>query len=153
MRTSVKVGGLLTALAWLVMASTSSAATSPVGTWVKKAEGGKPAMKMTIESWGVGDTRLSYSAGEHGVLTTVTSNLDGMDSPVLANGKSTPATMAFTLDDQKHATVVSKLNQQPIGISRWSFSSDFKTLTIDNDFTQSVAGMTAGKSVERWTRQ
>lgn len=154
MGTSVKIAGFLAAVAWLVVAaSASAAASSPVGTWVTKAEPGKPAMTMTIVSWGVGNTRISYSAGNHGVISTVVSNLDGADSPVIANGKATSATIALKLDDQRHATAVSKVNLQPIGSSRWTFSPDFKTLTIDNDFTQSVAGTPAGKSVERWIRQ
>jgi hypothetical protein len=87
------------------------------------------------------------------VVASVTSRLDGADSPVLANGKPTPATLAIRLNDQRHATVISKMNLQQIGTSRWTFSPDFKTLTVENDFTQSVLGGPAGKSVERWTRQ
>ena len=142
----------LAALVWFVSgAPISAAVTSPVGNWAKPAEGGTPAATMTIESWGIGNTRLSYGANE-GVVATVASRLDGTDAPVIANLQPTPATIAITLDDELHATVISKMNLQPVGTSKWTFSPDFQTLTIENTFTRAVPGTPAGNSVERWTR-
>jgi hypothetical protein len=86
-------------------------------------------------------------------VATVASRLDGADSPVLANGEPTPATVAIKLLDEHHARVVSKINLQTVGTSRWSFSRDFKTLTVANDFRKSLAGTPAGKSTETWTRK
>lgn len=37
-----------------------------------------------------------------------------------------------------------------IGASMWTFSSDFETLTIENDFARPVPGTPAGKSTEHW---
>jgi hypothetical protein len=148
---SAKVGVFLASLACLT-ATAAAAADSPVGTWVKNAEGGEPQATMTIESWGIGDTRLSYP-GANGAVATVASRLDGADSPVLANGEPTPATVAIKLLDEHHARVVSKINLQTVGTSRWSFSRDFKTLTVANDFRKSLAGTPAGKSTETWTRK
>ena len=65
MGTSVKVSVFMGALAWFVLGAPISAAeNSPVGNWARDAEGGRPAMSMTIESWGIGNTRLSYGANE-----------------------------------------------------------------------------------------
>jgi hypothetical protein len=110
-------------------------------------------MTMTIAAWGIRNTRLSCSAGQGGAVATVADRLDGNDAPVLVSKMPTRATISITLDDQLHATALSKMNLQPVGISKWAFSPDFKTLTIENDFIQSVGGMPGGHTVETWTRQ
>jgi hypothetical protein len=65
----------------------------------------------------------------------------------------TRATVSITLDDQWHATALSKMSLQPVGISKWAFSPDFETLTIEHDFIQPVGGIPAGRSVAIWTRR
>jgi hypothetical protein len=155
MRTLVKVAGVLSALAGLVVsASPAAAADSPVGTWVR--EGGDPAKPqetMVIESWGVGGTRLGTSTNGAASVGTIMSNLDGADSPVVVNGKASTATVALTLLDEHTLTTVTKINLRTIGASKWTFSPDFTRLTIEDDFAEAVPGTPVGRSVERWTRK
>lgn len=154
MGTSVKVAVSLAALAWLVGgASPAAAADSPVGTWVRQGEAGQPEETMTIDSWGVGHTKLSTSTKGASSVGSITSNLDGADSPIVVDGKASTATVALSLLDQQQALMVTKLNLQPIGVSKWTFSPDFTKLTIEDDFTQAVPGTPAGKSTEHWTRK
>jgi hypothetical protein len=154
MGTSVKVAVFLSSLAWLVgVASPASAADTPVGTWVRQAEPGQPGETMTIDSWGIGHTKLSTTMKGSGAVATIMSSLDGADSPITANGRPSTATVALTLLDEQQATTVSKLDLQPVGASKWTFSPDFETLTIEDDFSQAVSGTPAGKSTEHWTRQ
>jgi len=154
MGTSVKVAVFVAALAWVGGAGTPLAAEdSPVGTWVRQGQTGETPMTMTIAAWGLRNTRLSYSAGQDGAVATVADRLDGNDSPVLVSRMPTRATVSITLDDRWHATALSKMDLRPVGISKWAFSTDFKTLTIENDFLQSAGGIPAGQTVETWTRQ
>jgi hypothetical protein len=44
------------------------------------------------------------------------------------------------------------MNGKPFGTSRSSFS-DFKTMTVENDFSESGGGNAAGKSTEIWIRK
>jgi len=150
----MKLAVFLAALVWVGGAGAPSAAEdSPVGTWVRQGEAGESPMTMTIAAWGIRNTRLSYTAGHDGAVATLADRLDGNDSPVLVAGMPTRATVSITLDDEWHATALSKMSLQPIGISKWSFSPDFKTLTIENDFIQAGGGFPEGRSVETWTRQ
>jgi hypothetical protein len=61
--------------------------------------------------------------------------------------------MAIKLVDKRHSTTVVKMNGKPFGTSKGTFSEDFKTLTVENDFTATVGGNTAGKSTEIWVRE
>jgi hypothetical protein len=154
MGTSTKLAVFLAALVWAGGAGAPSAAEdSPVGTWVRQGEAGEPPMTMTIAAWGTRNTRLIYSAAPDGAVATVADRLDGNDSPVLVAGMPTRATVSITLDDQWHATALSKLSSQPVGISKWAFSPDFETLTIEHDFIQPAGGIPAGRSVATWTRR
>ena len=154
MGTSVKVAVFLSALAWLAVgAAPAAAADSPVGNWVRQAEPGQPVETMTIESWGIGHTKLDTARKGSAAVATIMSSLDGADSPITVNGKPSTATVALTLLDQQQATKVTKVDLHPIGASMWTFSPDFETLTIENDFSQPVSGTPAGRSTERWTRQ
>ena len=53
--------------ALLAGAPPAEAADSPVGTYLKKAEAGKPAMSMTIEQWapGQGEAHVSHQGPAH----------------------------------------------------------------------------------------
>ena len=154
MRTSIKSAVFVAGLAWLAVgASRAAAADSPVGTWVRQAEPGQPEETMTIESWGIGHTKLGTATTDPAAVATIRSSLDGADSPILVNGHATTATVALTLLDEQHATKVTKVNLQPIGASMWTFSPDFETLTIEDDFAQPVPGTPAGKSTQHWTRK
>jgi hypothetical protein len=46
------------------------------------------------------------------------------------------------------------MNGKVFGNSKGTFSPDFKTLTVENDFSSAGGGThQAGKSTELWTRQ
>jgi hypothetical protein len=154
MRSSLIVPASLVAFASLAaIGSPAGAADSPIGTWVKKAETGKPEMTMTIEAWGNGKGKLTYRIRGMDVVLTIVSALDGSDAQVLMNGKPSGETMAIKLVDKRHSTTVVKMNGKPFGTSKGTFSEDFKTLTVENDFTATVGGNTAGKSTEIWVRE
>ena len=129
----------------LVGAPPAAAADSPVGTWVKKAKPGEHehAMMLTIEAWGKGKARLVWTfkgQGMDGVIMSVVSALDGKEAPVLLNGKDSGETMAISLVDKLHSLAVVKMKGKPFGTSKGTYSPDFNTLTVENDFTSAVGG-------------
>ncbi len=139
--------------ALLMGAPSVDAADSPIGTYLKKAEAGKPAMTMTIEQWAPGKAKLTYRIQDPPIVLTVASALDGSESPVLMNGKPSGETMAIKLLDKLHSSTIVKMNGKPLGTSKGRFSPDFSTLTVENDFSGAGAGGVAGKSTERWIRK
>lgn len=127
---------------------------SPVGTWIKKAEGGKPEMTMTVEAWGAGKGKLTYRVkGMMGIAVTIVSALDGSEAPVLVNGKASSETQAIKLVDKYHLVTVVKMDGKPYGMSKGTFSKDFRTLTVENDFSAATGGSAAAKSTEVWVRK
>jgi hypothetical protein len=153
-RVSLVVRVLLAVWASLtVMARPASAGDSPVGTWAKKAETGKPVMVLVIETWESNKAKLTYRIKEPAMVMTIVSALDGSDAPVLINGKPSGETMAIKRLDKRHSTTVVKMNGKPFGTSRGTFSEDFNTLTVENDFAETADGNAGGKSTEVWTRQ
>src|SRR6185436_10656639 len=61
----------------LLGGSPAMAADSPIGTWMKKREAGKPAMTLIIEEWGPGKAKLTWHVGEAKMELTLVSSLDG----------------------------------------------------------------------------
>jgi hypothetical protein len=139
--------------AQLASVSPAIADSSPVGTWVKKAEAGNPKITFTIEEWGPGKAKLTWHLKEVSLVLTVVSLLDGKDAPLLVNGKPSGETMAIQLIDKRHSRTIVKMDGKPFGASKGSFSEDFRTLTVENDYSASVGGNQAGKSTEVWTRK
>ena len=132
------------------------AADSPVGgTYVKKAKDGEPVMTMAVEAWGPGKIKLTWHIKIKGsdMTMAVVSKVDGTDADVLVGGKPTGETMAIKLVDKFHSMTVVKMNGQPFGTSKGSFSNDYKTLTVENDFSGPVGGNAAGKTTEVWVRK
>lgn len=139
--------------ALLAGAPRAEAADSPIGTYVKKAEPGKPAMTMKIEEWAPGKAKLTYHIKDPPLVLTVQSSLDGKDAPVLMNGKPSGETMAIKLVDKLHSSTEVKMDGKPFGTSKGTFSPDFKTLTVENDFSTAFGSNPAGKSTEIWVRK
>ncbi len=132
------------------------AADSPVGgTYVKKAKDGKPEMTMAVDAWGPGKVKLTWHINIKGsdMTMSVVSTVDGKDADVLVGGKPTGETMAIKLVDKHHSSTVVKMNGQSFGTSKGTFSDDYKTLTVENDFSGPVNGNAAGKTTEVWVRQ
>jgi len=153
MRRSLTVLMVMVAALLLRGASPAAAADSPVGTWVKKAEAGKPAMTLQIEQWSPGKAKLTWHVAQANMVLTIVSTLDGSFAPLLLNGRPSGETMSIKLIDRRHATGVVKMNGKPFGTSKSTFSEDFKTMTVENDFSESMGGNQAGKSTEVWTRK
>ena len=142
--------------ALLVGGPHAAAADSPVGTWVKKGKPGQPIMTLTIEAWAKGKAKLVWTFKGHGMdgmIMSVVSALDGKDAPVLLNGKDSGETMAISLVDKLHSLAVVKMKGKPFGTSKGAYSSDFNTLTVENDFSTAVGGNPAGKTTEVWARK
>jgi hypothetical protein len=137
----------------LTLALPAVAADSPLGTFVKKPERGKPEMTLTIDEWGPNKAKLTYRIKAANLVLTILSNLDGRDADVLVNGKPSGETMAIKLIDKRHSTAVVKMNGKQFGTSKASFSDDYKTLTVDNDFTETAGANEAGHSTEIWLRR
>jgi hypothetical protein len=137
----------------LVGARWAVAADSPIGTWIKKEEPGKPGMTLKIDQWGDGKAKLTYHIKDPPIVLTVLSALDGTEAPVLMNGRPSGETMAIKLIDKLHSVTVVKMDGKPFGTSTGTFSPDFKTLTVENDFSASPDGNRPGKSTEHWVRK
>ena len=135
----------------LAGAAPVQAADSPVGTWLKKEANGKTSMTMTIEKWG-DSAKLIYHIKDPPIVLTIASALDGSESPVLMNGKPSGETMAIKLVDKMHSVTIVKMGGKPFGTSKGTFSPDFNTLTVENDFP-AAAGGAAGKTTEHWVRK
>ena len=131
----------------------AAAADSPIGSWVKNSPSGKLEITLTIEAWGPGKGKLTYRFKGMDTVMTIVSALDGKDAPVIVNGKPSGETMAIKLIDKYHSTTVVKMDGKPFGTSKGTFSDDFKTITVENEFSASVGGNPAGKSTEVWVRK
>jgi hypothetical protein len=101
-RTVVK----MMALVWLSLlgASPAFAGSSPLGTWVKKSEGGPGGMTLTIEEWGPGKAKLTWRLASAKTVLTLVSKLDGSPAPLLIDGKPSGETMAIKLVDKRHTS-------------------------------------------------
>ena len=107
---------------------------------------------MTIEKWG-DSAKLIYHIKDPPIVLTIASALDGSESPVLMNGKPSGETMAIKIVDKLHSVTIVKMDGKAFGTSKGTFSSDFNTLTVENDFTGPAAGGAAGKTTEHWVRK
>jgi hypothetical protein len=144
---------MVASLLFSIGASPAAAADSPVGTWVKKAEAGKPVMTLTIEEWSPGKAKLTWRVTDVKMVLTLVAALDGSWAPLLINGKPSGETMSIKIVDKLHTVGTVKMNGKAFGTSKSTFSADFKTMTVENDYTESVGGNKAGKSTEIWIRK
>jgi len=153
MRRSLTVLMVMVAALLLRGASPAAAADSPIGTWVKKAEAGKPGMTLDIEQWSPGKAKLTWHIAQANMVLTIVLPLDGTSAPLLINGKPSGETMSTKLVDKLHTTTIVKMNGKPFGTSKATFSADYRTMTVENDFSESVGGNQAGKTTEVWRRK
>jgi len=152
----VSVIGLLAALAGPL-----AAAGGANGTWVMQATPGSTGgtgtggLTLTVAAWGKQGRKLTYRikvpAGE--MVSVVESPLDGSDASVVLNGKPTGESMAIKRLDDHQTVAVLKFKGEPFGTAKWTFSPDFKTLTVENEITKDTAGRKAGKHTEVWLRK
>jgi hypothetical protein len=144
---------MVAALLLLTGAQPAAAADSPVGTWVKKGEEQKPKMTLTVEEWGPGKAKLTWRIPEAKLVLTLVSALDGSFAPLLANGKPSGETMSIKMVDKLHFGGTVKMNGKAFGTSKSTLSPDYKTMTVENDFSESIGGNPVGKTTEVWIRK
>ncbi|HXU00418.1 MAG TPA: hypothetical protein VN903_05470 [Polyangia bacterium] len=144
---------VVASLLLLMHAQPAAAADSPVGSWVKKTEAGKPAMTLEIEQWSPGKAKLTWHIPKANMELTLVTALDGSFAPLLMGGKPSGETMSIKIVDKLHTATIVKMNSKPFGTSKATFSPDYKTMTVENDFAESLGGNTAGKTTEVWTRK
>ena len=144
---------MVTALLLLVGESPVAAADSAVGSWVKKAEAGMPVMTQDIEEWSPGKAKLTWHVAQANMVLTIVSALDGTFAPLLLNGKPSGETMSTKLVAKLHTTTIVKMNGKPFGTSKATFSADYKTMTVENEYSESMGGNQAGKTTEVWRRK
>src|SRR5712692_6049054 len=79
----------------------------PIGTWVRRDPQQGIRLTMTVEAVGTG-RKLTYKVvgpdAPGGIVSTVLTQLDGKDVPVLVNGKPTGQTMAIRTIDSRHTS-------------------------------------------------
>jgi hypothetical protein len=154
MRRSLTVLVMLAApLLLLTGVPPAAAADSPIGTWVKKGEDAKLSMTLIIEEWSPGKAKLTWRLAGAKTVLTVVSTLDGSYAPLLVNGKPSGETMSIKLVDKRHSVATVKMNGKAFGTSKSTFSEDFKTMTVEQDYYESTGGNPAGKSTEIWIRK
>lgn len=152
MRRSLAAFVLMMAASLVWLKGPAEAASSPVGTWVKKSGGASKGMTLTIEEWSPGKAKLTWRIADSKMLLTLVSALDGSPAPLLVDGKPTGETMAITVVDKHHTVTTLKMNGKPFGGSKSTFSDDFNTMTVDNDAAP-AGGNTTGKTTEVWVRK
>jgi hypothetical protein len=128
-----------------------------LGTWVRQSQSGGAAggMTMTVEACcGASGRRYVYRlAGRTDVLMTIESPMDGTEVPVMVGGKPSGETMAIKRLDDHHTSTILKMNGKQIGTSKATLSADGKTLTVENDMTETTAGTPGGKGTDTWVRK
>src|SRR5258708_745543 len=96
----------IAALGAITLLGLVTAADSPVGTYLKQADNGKPEMTLKIELWGPGKGKLTWNIKGAKMVLIIVSTLDGKDAPVLLNGAPSGETMAITRTDKLHSSTV-----------------------------------------------
>jgi hypothetical protein len=152
MKSSITQKTLLVLTLCIGLTGVLSAADSELGTWVRTDAAAK-GMTMKIEVSGLKARKLTYSVPAQGQIVTMTveSPMDGTAVPILMNGKPNGVTMALTKVDDHHYSCVQKVNGQPMLNSKGTFSSDFNTLTVEDEFNAEMNGQK--KQTETWVRK
>ncbi len=127
----------------------------PSGTWVQRDHAQGVHLTMTVEAVGSG-RKLTYKEvgpdAPRGIVSTVLTQLDGNEFPVLVNGKPTGQTMAIREIDSRHTFTVLKFRGKVTGTSNSEISADGKVLKVENTLSAGANGKVA-KSVEYWDKK
>ena len=123
------------------------------GTWILREppQGGR--LTMTVEEVGTG-WKLTYKvvgpAAPGTIVSTVLTQLDGKDVPVLVEGKPSGQTMGIKKIDSRHTVGVVKFQGKEMGVSKGEISPDGKVLRVETDYAPSNP---IGKEIQYWDRQ
>jgi hypothetical protein len=123
------------------------------GTWVQTAP--MKGFTMTVEECCNGGRRLIFhvASGQKMQTMTVESRFDGSDTPVLIDGKPGGETMALKRVNERLTTTVFKRNGKVFRTSTTTESADRRTLTVENEFIDTVDGRRTGKMTETYVRK
>jgi hypothetical protein len=95
---------------------------------------------MTLEEVGSG-WKLTYKVVVPDVpgtiVSTVLTQLDGKDAPVLVEGKPSGQTMGIKKIDSCHAVGVVRFQGKEMGLSKSEISHNGKVLTVETDYADS----------------
>jgi len=123
------------------------------GIWILREppQGGR--LTMTVEEVGNG-WKLTYKvvgpAAPGTIVSTVLTQLDGKDVPVLVEGKPSGQTMGIKKIDSRHTVGVVKFQGKEMGVSKGEISPDGKVLRVETDYASSNP---IGKEIQYWDRQ
>ncbi len=123
------------------------------GTWVLREppQGGR--LTMTVEEVGSG-WKLTYKIvgpdAPGPIYSTVLTQLDGKDVPVLVEGKPSGQTMGINKIDRRHTVGVVKFQGKEMGISKGELSPNGKILKVETDYADSNP---IRKEIQYWDRQ
>jgi hypothetical protein len=111
---------------------------------------------MTVEVVGTG-WKLTYKIvgpdAPGTIYSTVMTQLDGKDVPVLVDGKPSGQTMGIKKTDSRHAFGVVKFQGKQMGISKSEISPDGKVLKVETDYADSNPTGLVGKQIQYWDRK
>jgi hypothetical protein len=119
-----------------------------VGTWVMREH---PQMTMIVSAAGAGyDVTYHFATADgKSVTMTLTTALDGSETPFLIDGKPSGQTYIGTRIDSHHVVGIMKMDGRQSGSMKSELSADGNTITVEND-SSAIGG---GKKVEHWDRR
>lgn len=126
------------------------------GTWVLRepTQEGRPT--MTAEEVGSGWKLIYMVAAPDttGILySTVLTQLDGKDVPVLVEGKPSGQTMGIKKIESRHTVTVVKFHGKEMAILKSEISPDGKVLKVETDYADPNPTGLVGKQIQYWDRQ
>jgi len=123
------------------------------GTWVLREPPQGGSLTMTVEEVGSG-WKLTYKLvgpdAPGTIYSTVLTQLDGKDVPVLVEGKPSGQTMGIKKIDSRHTVGVVKFQGKEMGISKGELSPNGKVLKVETDYADSNP---IRKEIQYWDRQ
>lgn len=125
-----------------------SAASMPVGTWVKRDS---PGTTMIVEASGSGwkiSLKVQAPGGQASTLVATTQG-DGKDAVVFIDGKPSEQTMAIRIVDNRHTVNTLKLKGNPILIQKSEVSADGKVIRVEG----SSPAAEGQKLIEIWDKR
>ncbi len=145
--------GMAFVVCLLSLSSLAGAESLWSGTWVLRVppQGGR--LTMTVEEVGTG-WKLTYKvvgpAAPGTIVSTVLTQLDGKDVPVLIEGKPSGQTMGVKKIDSRHTVGIVKFQGKEMGVSKGEISPNGKVLKVETDYASSNP---IGKETQYWDRK
>ena len=125
------------------------------GTWVMREPQREGRLTMTIEEVG-GGWKVTYRiAGQPpgSPVSTIVTQLDGKDAPLLIDGKPSEETMAIKKIDSRHTETIITFQGKRAGISKSELSPDGKVIKTENEYTSPKPDAPGGKQSQYWDKK